>query len=225
MKSSQNPWDILGKRVIDPTAADNILIAWPVILKLILKYFPESKNIKALDFGCGTGAFCTKIDQMGYSTTGIDPSVEMIKVAKANSFKSIRYILGDKSKLPDKYKFQIITSIMALPFIEDLEETIHSLTDHLKPKGIMIFADFNREWVNECLKKNQVFSDGYINFGDIKVKTYIRNAKDYEKIAGKFKLKKIIEEYPPFTQNFIENYPDKRPKNIPEYMILGYKKN
>ena len=30
-----------------------------------------------LDFGCGTGAFCTKLDQMGYEVTGIDPSKEM----------------------------------------------------------------------------------------------------------------------------------------------------
>ena len=241
MNKNANPWDELGKKTfnthrsdeIDPQAADNILIAWPSLLKLITREFPNSKNISVLDFGCGTGAFCTKLDQMGYKVTGIDPSREMVKIARANSSKSIKYILGDKAKLP-KNKFQIITSIMTLPFIEDIGDTIETLVNHLNTGGIFVFADFNKEWVKECLKKRVSFSDfdsledpnkGLKTFGDIKVPVYIRKSEEYERIARNNNLSKILEEYPPFTQNFIDSYPDKRPKNISEYMILGYKKN
>ena len=122
---------------------------------------------------------------MGYKVTGIDPSREMVKIARANSSKSIKYILGDKAKLP-KNKFQIITSIMSLPFIEDIGDTIETLVNHLNTGGIFVFADFNKEWVKECLKKRVSFSDfdsledpnkGLKTFGDIKVPVYIRKSE------------------------------------------------
>ena len=39
-------------------AADNVEIAWPVILKEL----PKTGNI--LDFGCGTGGFCQRLQDL-----------------------------------------------------------------------------------------------------------------------------------------------------------------
>lgn len=239
--NTQNPWDILGnkfnthlkKGYIDPRVADNILIAWPPILKLITKEYPNPKEIKVLDYGCGTGGFCNKLFEMDFDVTGIDPSVEMIKISRQNSPKSIHYVIGNESDLSSIGKFQIIVSIMTFPFIDGIKTLIRLLADVLYPGGLLIIADFNKDWVKECLKAKVSFADfdslddphnGWKTFGDIRIPVFIRQSTAYNEYAKQNNLIQISEEYPPFTKDFNQKYPDKRPKNFPEYMILGYKK-
>ncbi len=58
----------------------------------------------------------------------------------------------------------------------------------------------------------------------VRTPVFIRESKDYDQLATKNGLKKILEVKPPFTTEFNEKYPDKRPKNVSEYLILGYRK-
>lgn len=243
MTSNRNIWDILGKSSfnthvkedeIDPRAADNILIAWPPILKLILSEFTPNKVIKVLDYGCGTGGFCNKLNKLGYEVMGIDTSEEMVNVAKNNSPQEIQYMKGDHTIISQLNKFNIVTTIMTLQFIERIDDVFETLSNSLVRGGILIVVDFNKEHVKECLKSKISFADfdsmenpkkGWKTFGEIKTPVFIRTAEEYEVIAKKNKLEKILEAYPPFTKEFIDKYPqDKRPKNASEYLILGYKK-
>lgn len=241
MNSTINPWDILGnkfnthqkKGYIDPRVADNVLIAWPSILKVIIKEYPNPRGIKVLDFGCGTGGFCNKLSEMGFDVVGLDPSEEMIKTAKQNSPQSIQYVIGDKSKISSLGKVDVIVTIMTFPFIEDIKTAYRLIIENLHPNGLLVIADFNKDWVKECLKVKVSFaafdSDenpnrGWKTFGDIKIPVFIRDSKEYDQLAKQNGLMKLKEEYPPFTKEFIQQYPDNRPKNKPEYLILGYKK-
>lgn len=238
--NSKNPWDILGntfnthkKRGTDSRVADNILIAWPSILKRITKKCPNQKGVKVLDYGCGTGGFCNKLNALGFDVIGIDPSVEMINIARQNSPKSIHYVIGNETDLSSMGNFQIIVSIMTFPFIEDVRTSIRLLADVLYPDGLLILADFNKDWVKECLKAQVSFADfdsldnpykGWKVFGDIRIPVFIRQSSEYNEYAKQNNLIQISEEYPPFTGDFNQKYPDNRPKNVPEYKILGYKK-
>lgn len=243
MPLNQNVWDILGKSSfnthinedeIDPRAADNILIAWPPILELIQSEFKSSKNVKVLDYGCGTGGFCNKLNKLGYKVVGIDTSEEMINTAQKNSPKEIQFIKSDHSIIQSLNKFNIVTTIMTLQFIENINSVFETLSDSLVKEGILLVVDFNKEHVRECLKANISFANfdsnenpkkGWKTFGEIKTPVFIRDTEEYEIIANKNGLKKILEVYPPFTKEFIDKYPqDKRPKNVSEYLILGYKK-
>ncbi len=246
MNLPQNPWDILAKKTfntnwdtasIDPRAADNIIIAWPAILNVISKEFPETQGIKVLDFGCGTGGFCTKLSSLGFAVTGIDPSVEMINTAKHHSPPSIKYIVSDQKIIPSLGTFHIITSIMTLPFIENIEETFAFISKALNPGGLFLSAVFNPDWVKACLKLKVAFTDfdsienpknGWKTFSDgIKIPVYIRNAGEYDALAKKNGLKKILEEYPPYSEKFkkyIKGSHYDRPTTISQYLILGYKK-
>ena len=65
-------WDKLANKFnthkddeIDPGAADNIVIAWPVILSEINKNFKQNNN-EVLDYGCGTGGFSNKLNSLGF---------------------------------------------------------------------------------------------------------------------------------------------------------------
>ncbi|OGG01397.1 hypothetical protein A2Z33_02550 [Candidatus Gottesmanbacteria bacterium RBG_16_52_11] len=240
MVNQGNPWDSLGRKTfntnlqegeIDPRVADNVLIAWPVIFGAISKEVDVLTG-RALDFGCGTGAFCIALQKLGFSVTGIDPSEEMIRIAKQNSPATVTYVKGDYSVAENGYK--VISSIMVFQFIRDIETVFSVLIKSLSPGGILIFAVHNPDWVSECLKQGIGFSgfDSVINptsgmkdFGDIHIPVFIRRSSEFDSLAAKYGLKKFLEAYPPFTQEFIEKYPDNRPKNIPEFLILGYKKD
>ena len=237
-----NLWDILGQKTfntelregeIDPRAADNILLAWPPILELMTKNYLQTKGIKVLNFGCGAGGFCQKLNSLGFKVAGIDPSIGMIESAKLHTSQSIQYILGDQHKLPQGETFSVITSIMTFPFIENVSETFGALSTALKPTGLLCFAVFNPDWVRDCLKSNISFSSfdsienpkkGLKIFGELQTPVYIRNAQEYSEIAKNVGLSKILEAYPPFTPEFISKYPDNRPKHLSEYIILGFQK-
>lgn len=240
MNQYQNPWDILIKKdfntylkegEVDPRAADNILIAWPPILRLITQRYPYPKGIKILDFGCGSGGFCNKLNQLGFGVTGIDSSNEMINTAKRNSSQIIGYVLGDETLVSSLGLFDVIVSIMTFPFIKDINRTLNLLLKSLKPNGLLVFSDFNQEWVKACLKTVVSFADfdskedpktGWKTFGEIKIPVYIRTSEDYATLTKQNGLTKIFEAYPPFTKEFIQKYPDARPKQVSEYLILGY---
>ncbi|MBI5613392.1 class I SAM-dependent methyltransferase [Candidatus Gottesmanbacteria bacterium] len=239
---SQNLWDILGQKTfntqikeeeVDPRTADNILLAWPPILELLAKHYAQTKNIKVLDFGCGAGGFCNKLHDLGFEMTGIDPSVGMIESARQHSFQDIQYILGDQNTLTSSESFDVITSIMTLPFIENIFETFKILTNLLKPNGLFCIAVFNPEWVKESLKKKMWFSDfdssenpkvGWKTFGQLKTPIFIRDAKTYTDIAKRYHLHQVLLEYPVFTPEFMQKYPDYYPNNVSEYIILGFQK-
>lgn len=242
MTSSQNPWDTLGKNIfnthnkngeIDPRVADNILLAWPPIIKCIKQNFPSPKGVSALDFGCGTGGFCNKLKELGFEVTGIDSSNEMIQTARKNSPRVIRYIFGDKSALPSNKSFHIVTSIMTFQFIKDIDKTVQATSKIVYPHGLFVFAVFNPKWVKESLERNIKFADfnsnvnpkiGWKTFGDIRIPVFIRDAIEYNNLLTNNGFVKILEKRPPFTKQFLRIYPNYYPHNVSEYLILGYKK-
>ena len=71
--SADNPWDALSdffdtSKVADEIpagAADNILIAWPVIFQFLDAVAPAAAGRRAVDFGCGTGSFAHALHQHG----------------------------------------------------------------------------------------------------------------------------------------------------------------
>ena len=242
MPSLENPWDILGKNnfnvhvkkgEIDPSAADNILIAWPPILSQLNKSFPNPKGIKVLDYGCGTGGFCNELASLGYDMTGIDTSAEMINTAKHNSSKSISYFVGNENVIPLNEEYNVIVSIMTAPFIKDLDGALRALIAHLRKDGLLFVVDFNREWVKESLRRKLWFvhfdssdfpKEGMKTFGSLSTPVYIRDSSDYEELTKTNNFKRILNVSPPFTSKFIKKYPEYTPVNVPEYLILGYKK-
>lgn len=222
MKDS-NPWDLLStyfdttqnEEDIPSGAADNILIAWPVILNFIEQYFPLKKDVRALDYGCGAGSFANKLHRLGFEVSAIDSSKEMIQKARSAYGKYIKFY-ADTSLTNQKNSFSLITSIMTLQFIKDIKKTFEALASSLIENRYLIFAVHNPDYIKGNILK---FENG------IEVPVYIRTAKEYNSLAKKYNLQPLLEQYPPFTKEFIEKYPEYKEEKVPEYLILGYKKN
>lgn len=70
----------------------------------------STKNVLALDSGCGTGVIAEKVNKKGYHVYGIDISPEMLNHAHTSS-KRINYIQGNSLDLPfDNETFELISS-------------------------------------------------------------------------------------------------------------------
>ncbi|MFA5842434.1 MAG: class I SAM-dependent methyltransferase [Candidatus Gracilibacteria bacterium] len=245
----QNPpkiWDHLSQKYfknfndnnIELEAVENLYFAWPVFKKFIQKNVKNIKDKRVLDFGCGTGQICAELHSLGFTTTGIDYSQGMIKIAKKNIDPLIHLHLGNSKKAVAIAKkegpFDLIISILVFPFIEDIEQTIKDLHSSLTKGGYLCFAVFNEKWVREGLKngvdyeqppKSKGIKKLIFNFGENrKTDVFPRSAKEYDKIFATLGYKKLLEKYPLFTSKFIKKVYPKMPQNISEFMILGYKK-
>lgn len=238
---SSNPWDKMSgyfdtsNNDVASGAADNILVAWPVILNFIKENPLQKDNLRVLDYGCGGGGFAYKLSTLGYKVIGVDYSQEMINVAKSSYGKDIKFFAGDSDILLTLGNFSVITSIMTLQFIENVDKTIQDLSHVLTPGGLFVFAVFNPKYVIEGLQNKRGFADfdspvdpkGGVKLfenGKVRVPVYIRNEKEYNDIAIKYGFKNLLEEHPSFTEEYLSKYPEDRKVKSPEYLILGYKK-
>lgn len=241
----QEEWDSLSQyystfkvdHEIPAGAADNILIAWPVFIDFIRKYILNIHSTSALDFGCGSGSFCVQLDSMGFKTTGIDFSNEMIQIAKANAEDGIDFYVGESDTVASlahrNGKFDLFVSIMTFQFIADMRVVFRNVYDSLPEGGLLIFAVFNPDWIKSCLRNKKVFhvSQGTseqrlcMNLGlEKEIPVYERTSKEYDQLLGELGFTKLLEAYPPFTKKFIDKYNPRFPTDVSEFMILGYQK-
>jgi 2-polyprenyl-3-methyl-5-hydroxy-6-metoxy-1,4-benzoquinol methylase len=219
---TENPWDALSVYFdttrdaadIPAGAADNILIAWPVLLHAITA-IPALAGGRALDFGCGAGSFAHALHQRGFRVTGLDPSAAMIARARAAYGAAVDFRVGDWSALAALPPQDVITAIMALQFVPDIAPAMAALAAALAPGGRLLFAVHNPAF----------FAGDVLRFGDgIAVPIFIRAAADYDALATRHGLRRELEAYPPFTEDFLARYPAYAGRTAPEYLILGYAK-
>ncbi len=224
--TSKTPWDDVAeefntyKDKVYYGAADNMETAWPVVLDFIKNNIPNPKDLRALDFGCGTGMFCRELKSLGFKSFGIDISPEMIKIGQKHLDKDIILYIGDvefaKKLAQDEGKFDLITSIMVLQFIED--EKIKDIVEAVKQNGYIIFVSHNPLQLKDRGIKD-TFTPGGTN---TTIPLYQRSAEDYDKIFLPLGFKRVSEALTAESQEFLEKYNIKRTSPHPKYMTLAY---
>ena len=103
--------------------------------QLFLSILPQQKNLKILDYGCGTGNFLNALKNNGYCNLF---GVEVSKNENFNkgSFREIQI----KSSIPKDHKYDLILMMDVLEHIEDDCAIINILKSHLNPKGKLIIS-------------------------------------------------------------------------------------
>lgn len=223
--------DIFGcsatEDAVPECAADNICIAWPSIIQGINNTFPDSAKLKALDFGCGGGMFANKLLHMGFEVTGYDNSKELIKKACINTPDEIT-ITSSTTVVAHKGKYDLIVSIMVLPFIEDINSTISNIISHLNPNGLVIYAVFNPQFIQNNLNDNVFTGTGINNIfmelkEGIKIPAYIREESEYREIFNNLGCNEVYLDYPKFTDEFLHKYHMPFSTDFPEYLIQAFR--
>jgi len=112
-------------------------------LQQILDGLP--KGSKILDVGCGTAHLTNWIKEQGFEITGVEPSSEMMKLAREN-FPDIEIVNSIASALPfEDNSFDLIVSFEVLRYL-DKEENIKSYKEFqrvLKPGGRFFLTQVN----------------------------------------------------------------------------------
>ena len=118
-------------------------------LKRVLEYIQP--NSRLLDVGCGTGRFSVRLCKLGYETLGIDPSQDMINIAKEKS-KHMNGVVFKQELVHDLKDdgagFDLTFTIRVTNQIDTEENAILTIKDmiRLTKSGGFILIDFvNRD--------------------------------------------------------------------------------
>src|SRR3954471_6824454 len=140
---TENPWDALSDYFdtskdadeIPAGAADNIFIARPVFFRFIEAHAPALGGKRVLDYGCGAGSFANRLRAYGCRVTDIDSSPAMIRKAHEAYEDGVDFLAGDAALLRNMPPFALITSIMALQFLPDIEALLTAFAGALDARG------------------------------------------------------------------------------------------
>ncbi|MGZ3808504.1 MAG: bifunctional 2-polyprenyl-6-hydroxyphenol methylase/3-demethylubiquinol 3-O-methyltransferase UbiG, partial [Bacteriovorax sp.] len=118
----------------------------PWIINKIKEHSYLRPTAKVLDVGCGAGFLSNELAKEGLQVTGVDLSVESLKIAQAHdSTSSVHYQTADAYKLPfADQSFDVLTAMDLLEHIEKPDEAIIEFARVLKPNGLFIFHTMNR---------------------------------------------------------------------------------
>jgi SAM-dependent methyltransferase len=123
----------------------------------------ENKQAQVLELACGTGRVACAIALEGFSVTGIDTSLAMLRIAKewerqltATRILKVNWIQGDMSRfqLSNKYEYILIpfSSFAFLTSKERQERCLEHVRNHITEDGIFIldlFAPNYEEWATQ----------------------------------------------------------------------------
>ena len=224
--------DIFGCTWNDDTipaaAADNICMAWPSILACIDKAFPNPARLHALDFGCGGGLFCRRLFDLGFEVTGYDESDELIKIARANTPPEVT-ITNSSTTVARQGKYDVITAIMVFQFIDDIESTLRNLVSLLTPSGLILYAVFNPDFINENagtrFSRPTNSRTWHLALKDgIQIPFFLRTASEYRHSFASMDFKEVYVDFPAFTDEFLKKYQVPFSTKHSEFLIQAFRR-
>ncbi len=126
----------------------------PLVIEKILNNAKLTEGSDLLDVACGTGVmFDYYISRNVASVTGIDISIQMVKIAteKYKGEPKIKVVCGDILTAKFNKKFDLIVVYNAFPHFPDPEALIKKLASLLNSGGRLTVAHgSSREEINAC---------------------------------------------------------------------------
>lgn len=119
------------------------------VIGQMIAQLQKHESSKALDVGCGPGAYLPLLSTSGYEVFGFDISEKMLAHAKANLLKHhgmpIHFDHGDIHALPYRDKtFDLVLCIGVIMYVDDDRRVLSELARVLKPGGHLIIATDNK---------------------------------------------------------------------------------
>ena len=116
----------------------------------IRKAIPLSREMTALEYGCGTGLLSFLLqEELGQITLAdtsqgmLDVLTEKISASGVRNMKPLRLDLTT-DPLPNE-RFHLTYSLMTLHHVQDTEVILKKFADILMPNGILLVADLDKE--------------------------------------------------------------------------------
>jgi len=113
-------------------------------------FIKQNNNLRALEFGCGTGALSFQLKDFFKAITLADSSQGMIDVLNAKikqtgitNFFPLK--IDEDNNIDTIGNFDVIYTSMTMHHVLDIEEVITKFNSILTPKGYLCIADLEKE--------------------------------------------------------------------------------
>jgi 2-polyprenyl-6-hydroxyphenyl methylase/3-demethylubiquinone-9 3-methyltransferase len=107
---------------------------------------PDLAGLEVLDLGCGGGILAEDLARAGARVTGVDPSRETLRLARAHARAEglrIRYRHGFAERLTERAAYDLVFAVDVLEHVDDLEATLDAALRALRPGGWFGFLTHN----------------------------------------------------------------------------------
>lgn len=115
-----------------------------ILVPTIIRLIGDVRNKRIIDVGCGSGYLTAKLATKSLHVVGLDPSREMIKIAKREyghtpGLEFYNLSIEDFSRYYSGTQFEVAVSNMSLITIPNLDEALRAISSLLLPNGIFAF--------------------------------------------------------------------------------------
>jgi ubiquinone/menaquinone biosynthesis C-methylase UbiE len=158
------------------------------LTNVLKRSLPENvKKPLIIDLGVGPGLLSKEINKQIPSAEiiGIDPSKEMLELAKENARLKTKIGTADKILL-EKNIADVVVTRFSLTYWKDINKGMNEIFRVLKPDGILVIEALNKEfspWKLILIKMNMLLKFSGINVAKYHIEAYktaytIKNVKD-----------------------------------------------
>ncbi len=143
--NQRTPWHVASKMY----DVDGFLKGASTLKEIELTLLGDVKNKKILHLQCHFGMDTLSLARMGAEVTGVDFSEVAIEQAKELASKlklPVHFICSDVYEVPSQLtdKFDVVfASYGVIGWLPDLTRWAQVITDSLKPRGTLVFAEFH----------------------------------------------------------------------------------
>ncbi len=103
---------------------------------------PLTGNERALDVGCGTGAFAHALAPLVGEVVGVDSSEEYLASAREHAPEGCRFVMGNAESLDFPYgDFDLVGCLRVLHHVRRPELVVSELARVTRPGGRIVIAD------------------------------------------------------------------------------------
>jgi ubiquinone/menaquinone biosynthesis C-methylase UbiE len=114
----------------------------------MINNLPITRDMNAMDFGCGTGLLTVRLQSLVRSITGVDSSQGMLDILNRKITKlqmsNVKTMLVDIEKgQPLTGNYQLIVSSMTLHHIAEIKPILAQFYNVITPGGFLSIADLD----------------------------------------------------------------------------------
>ena len=167
-----NGWEVSARAWVDSIGERGDWGREHVLDPVMLGRITGRSFKRGLDVGCGEGRFCRILKEAGVATTGIDPTTQLLDIARRRDPDG-DYRLGRAERLEfEAESFDLVISYITLVDIPDFRAAIREMARVLKPGGTLLVANLTgftsagaeRGWVKDAQGQELYFPvDRYLD--------------------------------------------------------------
>lgn len=137
------------------------------------KILKQHRCKEIIEIGCGTGKLSPYFLKHSFSYAGMDLSHHMLAIARKIQPKA-SFLIGDMRNIKAKKKFDAVVigerSFTYMRTNEDVTESLNSVNEALKNKGLLVFDNFDADYIFNNFNKKMVF-EANVNYKHYKRKS------------------------------------------------------